>query len=184
MENKTIKDENSLYFNENTILKREKSILEVDNENVKLDNITIERKYNNLKQENNRQKNEILDIRKSNPNSQQDKLESLAAQKAHYIARHEQILYKLKERFELKLTDIVKPLEDQIKSISRERDDLKKKMSLLERERQFFESENKRLNDRPALSSSLKGVQKEPMDLTSKEGTLAHKSISWTIPGD
>ena len=50
-------------------------------------------------------------------------------------------------------------------------------MSLFEREQHLFETEKKR----PAVSFSLKGVQKEPMDLSSGE---TQKSISWTIPGD
>ena len=49
---------------------------------------------------------------------------------------------------------------------------LKKKLSLLEREQQFFETNNTRLKDQPAMFSSSKGVQKEPMDRTSKEGTI------------
>ena len=73
--------------------------------------------------------------------------------------------------------DIVKPLEDTIDSISRENRNLTKKISLLESERQFYETETRR-------SLDLKGAQKEPMNLSSKGKTNPKNSVSWTIPGD
>ena len=170
-ENIIIKEENLQHFNENTILKREISILEVDNTNLNQENANLERKFNKLQQE------KLCIIEKSNATLEQDKNTSLAAQKERYVARHDQIILKLTERYQLILADSVKPLEDKIQSISRENQTLKKKVSLFEREQHLFETEKKR----PAVSFSLKGVQKEPMDLSSGE---TQKSISWTIPGD
>ena len=76
----------------------------------------------------------------------QEKTSSLAAQKERYTQRHETILAKLAK-------------------CSEENEKLKKKLSLTEKERDFLDNENKSLRFLPAVHSSLKGVQLEPMDL-------------------
>ena len=106
-----------------------------------------------------------------------DKKASLAAQKLHYIERHKQILDKLTERFADKLTVSLKPLQEKNHLISTENEILKKKVSLLQKERNFFESENIRLKDQPAVRVSLKGVQLEPIDLSRTT-----KKSSTTLP--
>ena len=64
----------------------------------------------------------------------------------------------------------LKPSQEKILSISTENGNLKKNVSLLEKERNFFKSESIRLKDQPAVRSSLKGVQLEPIDLSSSNG--------------
>ena len=51
-------------------------------------------------------------------------------------------------------------------------DNLKKKFSLLQHERNSLETENKRLRDQPAVPRSLKDVQLQPVDLSTNRGTL------------
>ena len=83
----------------------------------------------------------------------------------------------------------IKPLQEEITLISTENENLKKKVSLLAKERNFFDRENRRLKDQPAVLVSLKGVQLKPIDLsrgpsTKESTTNTKKSVSWTIPGD
>ena len=110
----------------------------------------------------------MLDISQLSLCCDQYKTKSLATQKDRHVLRHEQVIAKLTERFDFKLADNLKSLENKIQSTLKENENLKKKVSLLERERHFLEAEKKR----PAVFSSLKVIQKEPMDLSSKEETL------------
>ena len=49
---------------------------------------------------------------------------------------------------------------------------MKKNMASLEKERNFFKSENDRLKELPAVCSSRKRVQLEPIDLRTSRDTL------------
>ena len=153
-------------------------IVELKQENIQLkqENIVATKSIDTLQKENIQLKQDIQN-KESVVTFEKDKIEALAAQREHYIDKHEQIIVKLRDRFSIKLGDIVKPLEDTIDSISRENRNLTKKISLLESERQFYKTETRR-------SLDLKGAQKEPMNLSSKGKTNPKNSVSWTIPGD
>ena len=168
-----------LQARDSKINKLQTEIAKLNKENQNILSISIQLKQDStvamksigtLQQENLQLKQENLKVKESIDTFEQDKKAALAAQKERHINRHNQILNKVSERFADKLNVSLKPLQEQILLISTENENLRKKLSLLEKERNFFVCEYMQHKDQPAVHSSLKGVQQAPIDLSSSNG--------------